>query len=391
MEKNYLMIKNKPKYYIFILLYIFLFPIAKLLYGRKNNWLVCERGTDAQDNGYVFYKFLVKFHPEIKSIYLIDKKSPDYKKVSAIGKTVQFGSFKHFLLVIGCHVKISSHLYGYSPWVALSTFYRRNHTRDKHVFLQHGITKNYHLGLSRESCKSLNLFICGAKPEYDYILKEFHYHNSVPQYTGLPRYDFLNNANVKNQIIIMPTWRANLVNMTDDEFLRTKYFLCWKSVVESEELALISKEKELEIKFYLHNSFQKFSHLFKNNDAIRIITYKDETVQTLLKESVLLITDYSSVFFDFAYLNKPIIYYQFDENDYYLNHYEKGYFDYRKDGFGDVCVNYSDFIKSVLNVINNNFLVSDKYVERVKHFFTFRDTNNCQRVFDSIMRILNER
>lgn len=39
-------------------------------------------------------------------------------------------------------------------------------------------------------------------------------------------------------------------------------------------------------------------------------------VQQLLKESLLLITDYSSVFFDMMYMNKPVIFYQFDENQY---------------------------------------------------------------------------
>ena len=40
-------------------------------------------------------------------------------------------------------------------------------------------------------------------------------------------------------------------------------------------------------------------------------------------------------------------FYQFDENDYYSSHYEKGYFDYRNNGFGDVCVNLNELLISV--------------------------------------------
>ena len=44
--------------------------------------------------------------------------------------------------------------------------------------------------------------------------------------------------------------------------------------------------------------------------------------------------DYSSIAFDFAYMKKPLIYYQFDQDKYYTNHFAKGYFDCERDGFG---------------------------------------------------------
>ena len=387
----YLLINSKIKYFVFLCFYFFLFPFAKILYGRQNNWIICERGTDAQDNAFVFFCYLVKNHPEIRCYYLIDKKSSDYSKVSSIGRVVQFGSFKHLLLTIGCPVKISSHLYGYSPWVALTKYYRRNKTIDKHVFLQHGITKNYHLGLSKESCNSLDLFVCGAKPEFDYILNEFHYNNSVPQYTGFPRYDLLFDYSVKNQIIIMPTWRSYLVNLSDKKFENTNYFKSWKTFISSNYLKEIAKNNGLTIKFYMHHSFQKFLRLFGEYDFVNIVDYKDETVQSLLKDSKLLITDYSSVYFDFAYMNKPLVYFQFDEDEYYSGHYEKGYFDYRRDGFGDVCTNYDEIINSISRIINSGFSLDQKYKKRIDRFFVYKDTNNSKRVYDAIMRTLNEK
>ena len=52
-----------------------------------------------------------------------------------------------------------------------------------------------------------------------------------------------------------------------------------------------------------------------------------------------MITDYSSVAFEMAYLKKAVLYYQFDEEEFFSGkHWQKGYFDYRKDGFGAVCV-----------------------------------------------------
>ena len=185
----------------------------------------------------------------------------------------------------------------------------------------------------------------------------------------------------------MPTWRSKIVDFSEEEFLKTDFYLYWKDVIENKELLRMMRNCNFLIKFYLHSSFQKYSKLFKSNEYVKVILYDDETVQNLLIESKLLITDYSSVYFDFAYLNKPIIYYQFDENDYYSSHYEKGYFDYRNNGFGDVCVNLNELLISVKKIIDNQFCIENKYKERINQFFVFRDHDNCNRVFDSILKL----
>ena len=387
--KDYLKIQSKVNYCLFLMVYFLLYPLAKLLYGRKKNWIICERGSDAQDNGFVFFKYLTEKHPEIHSTYIISSKSVDYDKVKKIGRTVEWCSLKHFLMTIGCPVKISSHLFGYAPWTSMATYFRRNKTHDKHIFLQHGIIKNLHEGLFGNVCKSLDLFVCGAKPEYDFIVEQFKYNNEVPQYTGLARYDLLNNYDTDNQVLIMPTWRAELADLSDEEFSNTKFYLNWQSIIDSKEIINICLKKNIVIKFYLHQSLQKFSSLFKGNDVVKIIRFGEENVQKLLKESKLLITDFSSVYFDFAYMSKPLLYFQFDEDTFYDRHYTKGYFDYRRDGFGLVCIEQSSLIKEAVNIINSGFILNKTYKERSERFIVFRDSSNCQRIFDLIEKLQN--
>lgn len=385
-RKDYLLIKSKPKYYLFLCFYFLVYPFCKLLYGRKRNWLVCERGNDAQDNGYVFFKYLVKQHPEIKPVYLIKKESKDCNKVDGLGKVVEFGSIKHLLMCIGYPVKISSHLFGYSPWVQLSLYYRRHKTHDKHVFLQHGIIKNMHEGLCADVCKSLDLFVCGAKTECEYIINEFHYYNHVPQYTGLARYDNLFDFENKNQILFMPTWRAKLTGLKGKEFIESEFCKNWIELCNSKELINKCKEKGLTIKFYLHYSLQRYSNLFKDNEVIKVVLFGQEKVQTLLKESKLLVTDFSSVFFDYAYMQKPVIYFQFDENTFYDEHYTKGYFDYRENGFGPVYLKTKDVINHIVSYIDNGYVVEPLYLSRMQSFFKYRDQHNCDRIFDAIIK-----
>ncbi|MDD7182833.1 CDP-glycerol glycerophosphotransferase family protein [Peptostreptococcus porci] len=107
-------------------------------------------------------------------------------------------------------------------------------------------------------------------------------------------------------------------------------------------------------------------------------------VQTLLKESLMMITDISSVAFDFAYMKKPLVYYQKVPDD----KYNKGYFDYIEDGFGEVILDEENLIDTIESYFNNGFEMKDKYVKRVDESFNIRDNNNSQRIFDAIIDLI---
>jgi CDP-glycerol glycerophosphotransferase (TagB/SpsB family) len=132
---------------------------------------------------------------------------------------------------------------------------------------------------------------------------------------------------------------------------------------------------------------QKYLHLFKkSSDNIVLASFKDFDVQSLLKESAVLITDFSSVFFDFAYMKKPIIYFQFDKETFYGRHYRKGYFDYRDIGFGDVCGTVDEVTESLLRLFDSDFAMSEHYLQRTENFFPLCDRNNCNRIYELIVR-----
>lgn len=56
---------------------------ASVFFKRKyeNTWLICEEPGEARDNGYNFFGYMRKEHPEIQTVYAIRKKSVDYLKV----------------------------------------------------------------------------------------------------------------------------------------------------------------------------------------------------------------------------------------------------------------------------------------------------------------------
>ena len=108
----------------------------------------------------------------------------------------------------------------------------------------------------------------------------------------------------------------------------------------------------------------------------------EESYNELFEISSILITDYSSVFFDFAYLKKPIIYYQPNDD----NHHEDSYFIYETMGFGDVIKDSKEIISKIEYYINTDCIMEDIYKNNVDNFFKYHDRNNCQRVYDWIIK-----
>lgn len=82
-----------------------------------------------------------------------------------------------------------------------------------------------------------------------------------------------------------------------------------------------------------------------------------------------------------------MIYFQFDEDTFYDEHYHKGYFDYRRDGFGDVCISIEEVINSLNDIVNNNYVMNDTYLNRTSRFFTLEKNKNCERVYQRIIDI----
>jgi len=128
------------------------------------------------------------------------------------------------------------------------------------------------------------------------------------------------------------------------------------------------------------------SLIFIGNEYVEVcekVEYQKE-----FSENSLLITDYSSVAFDFAYLRKPVIYTQMDREEFFEKQiYNRGYFDYEKDGFGPVCDDYETTVQTIINYIKNDCKIEEIYLERINSFFEYNDQNNCKRVHEEILKI----
>jgi len=137
----------------------------------------------------------------------------------------------------------------------------------------------------------------------------------------------------------------------------------------------------------LYHKTKKNAEFFKENSTFKVVSgFAD--YQTIFKEANLLVSDYSSVAFDFAYLKKPVVYAQFDKKTFMENHiYTQGYFNDKLNGFGPVTDDYEDTVNEIIKYIENDCKMEDKYLKRVDSFYKYIDKNNCKRVYEEILKL----
>lgn len=358
-------------------------------YYHRDLWIICEDKNEARDNGYWFFKYLRKEYPEQECIYAISRNSPDIDRISSIGKWVEFGSLKHWIMYLASTKKISSQKAG-NPNAAIFYFLEvYGILKDKRIFLGHGVTINNAKWLYYEVTK-MNKFICGAYPEFQYVDSTFGYPEGSVYYTGLCRFDGLHNYNTERIILIMPTWREWIADEDwrlekyegTKNIPETNYFVTWIDFIKDKRIEKMSKEHNVKFIFFPHRNMQKYMEYFpKSEQYIEIADAKKYDVQELMKTSAMMITDYSSVFFDMLYMKKPVSFYQFDYDIFRSAQYGEGYFNYKENPFGRSFSRKDEIFEDIEYYIKENFKVSKEYLDAHKDYFKLYDTSNCERVY----------
>ena len=353
----------------------------------KNLWLISERPEEARDNGYWLYKWILENKPETNVRYVLAKNSVDYSKMPRKDLIVQPNSAKHYIYHILSSYSVSTHMHGASPGKSFCIPFLPFMRKKKTVFLQHGITKDK-INLRGK----LDYIIAVSKEEKKLLIEANPKYKDRVYLAGFCRYDQLEDLSRDQKtktILVMPTFRKWLRDIArlknpDSAFKDTEYFKHWNSFLKNNELETILSKNKMELIFFPHNEMQRLAHNFKsNNNRIKIGKPGEFDIQELLKKSSILITDYSSVFFDFVYMDKPVLFYQFDQKDFFSKHYESSGKPYP---FGDIFFEEKLLIDEIEKTIKRNCSIKNNYKNDAKNFYEYRDRKNCERVYNLIIK-----
>ena len=358
---------------------------------RKQLWLIADKANRADDNGEAFFKYCMeKGDKNVRYVFMIGKDTDDYERLKKIGPVIPYMSHKHKLAYLFADRIISAYSHGElnNPFGAHMIYYQDIVEKCKFIFLQHGIMRgDLSAGLNRFS-RNLTSVVVSAPREYESVINTpaYGYDASQVWLTGLPRYDRLYHSE-KKSIAIMPTWRRELFGGYHPEdsrwdlkpgFQESDYYKFFHALFYNERLLAAAKKYGYEIEYIPHPIF--FPYVDQLNVPPQIHMGDTNTVyRDVFARNQLMVTDYSSVSFDFAYLRKPVIYTRFD-----AYHYVDGYFDDERDGFGEVEHDLESTVDRIIEYMRNGCALKPLYRERIDNFFAFNDQNNCQRVYEKI-------
>ncbi|WP_160165774.1 CDP-glycerol glycerophosphotransferase family protein [Actinoplanes sp. OR16] len=363
---------------------------------NRDIWLIGERPDTAQDNSAHLFRYLRTKARRKDTYFLLAKDAADPQGLRKLGKVVKHGSLRHRFLLLHAKKLINSYdidSYMLPPRWTKPEFLKHLNWRigASRVFLQHGVTdKDVSRGLHRART-NVDLFVAAAHDEAEFVGDQLGY-GDVAQPLGFPRFDALTPDNGNRKILFMPTWRVYLVAPSYDpgrtpkvRFEGSAYHTFLVGLFGSEKLRMALKEHGYTLEFLPHYELRSLvTDIVPDDKSFAMVDQSTRSVQDAMRQADLFVTDWSSTAFDVAYLGTPLVYAQFDPDEYWAGHYRKGYFDAARDGFGPVCHDAEQTVDAIVRYLENGCKREEEYSNRANSFFAHRDRENCARVADAI-------
>ena len=395
LKYDYSLIRNKDQNLIKYVLLRNLYHVLSHLTKHKR-LLLLDRVDKADDNAEALYRYIINNDKEHIVKFAISSDCPDYRRLKSTTKLLNIFSLRYSVYYITCSMVITSN----NDYYINKPF--DNHVFDdilykiKHVFLQHGVTKDDISNWLGKYSSNLDAIVTVTNLETESFHNPSYYLTTDQIWqTGFPRHDLL-YSKCEKIILIMPTWRKYL-NKSNDEgkwsgitnFEHSDYYNFYNNLLNDERLLNTLKETDYRLLFIPHPNMQKYDGLFTKNKFLSIEYSNNVIYRDIFAKSALLVTDYSSVAFDFALLKKPIVYSQFDKELLWLGDHigKQSYFDYEKNGFGEVAYNINDTVDLIIKYINNSCRLTKEYEKRIDSTFKYMDKSNSERVYKKIIEL----
>jgi CDP-glycerol glycerophosphotransferase (TagB/SpsB family) len=220
--------------------------------------------------------------------------------------------------------------------------------------------------------------------------------------TGLPRFDRLLEIgarigpSARDLVLVAPTWRVQFAPLVqagshhrriDPSFFESDFLHSWMGLLRSPTLARAAEEHGLTVAFLPHPDLQPAVPDLELPAHVRPLTFVDNDAQELFARCAVLVTDYSSMAFNAAYINRPVVYFQFDREAVLSGSHlgRRGYFDYHAAGFGPVTESVESAVEAILATLDAGRDPVPEYQRRIDAAFPLRDGLCCARVVDEIV------
>jgi len=382
--------------------HLILFLISFFIPKKRNLWIFGSWfGEKYTDNSKYLFEYILKNHHEINAVWITaNKKLYNELQVNNIKVCYKY-SFKGIWYVLRAKVVI------FVQSCNADIMHGINWYRTKYIQLWHGIPLKkikYDDDLIVKNLKLLKIKLLIKKYLYPVLYEKFTFmtacsnedrghfssafliYNEKIKITGYPRNDALfspiQKNNDKYKIIYMPTFRGDKGSSFD-------FFTPYGFNINFIEKKLTDINGELYLKLHpVNKPTEKIINDIKQSK--NIFFYDDsKDIYDELSTYNILITDFSSVYFDYLLTNQPIIAASFDF-DLYVNKDRQLYYDYNKIMPAPMCNNWNEVITWIEKFNDDSSLYAEKRKKIKNKFHKYQDGNSCKRVYYEILRLLDK-
>lgn len=380
--------------------------------GFANAWVLIDRIHNSNDSAEVLFRYLRDNRPDINAWFTIEAKTPDYQRLVDDGygdRVVAHGSSRWRRLMKETVVIASSHADG--PIFDPPGLEGMSLPQWRRAFLQHGVIKD---DLSAWlNPKRLDLIVVSTEDELQSFVgpdTAYVYSERETKLTGLPRFDQLQRARDKREaqgqpkdlVVVAPTWRHWLLQDAApgsqrrelvEEFEDSDFVQSWSQFVGHPDLIRACEQQGLQLVMLPHPNLESALDTLEGLSGVEAFSYDQPDLHSFFARTSLLVTDYSSVAFNIAYLESPTVYFQFDDELMFSGGHvgRKGYFDYSTMGFGPVTHDVESAVDATIQMVKNigtSGRAPEPWNSRIVDTFPYRDGRCSERVTREIENIL---
>ncbi len=371
-----------------------------IIVDKKMVVFISFHGRGYSDNPRAIYEEMIKDHrfDDYEFIWFI-KNNKDKNISIPRGKIVGYLGLSYFYYIAKAkywifNCKMPAYLYKKKNQVYLQTWHGTPLKRLGHDIQVDENTKFYRSGMSyQKMCETYSI----DSKRYNYMIspnsfcteifpRAFDVECSKLIETGYPRNDFITNASKedilsikqklslpldKKIILYAPTWRDNSFVAEGYTFELEADFNKWKELLGDDYIVVFKPHYLIINKYENDHSLDGFLYSMK----------AEAEINELYVISDVLVTDYSSVFFDYAVLNKPIYFYMYDLQS-YKEELRGFYLDIYKDLPGKIYEDETTLLSDIVNK-HYDFIALKEFNQRFNHA---QDGTCSKKVIDIVFK-----
>ena len=401
MERSELTIYSKMINFLLLPLFWFSYFLPK----KRNLWVFgAWFGERYSDNSQYLFEYVCKKYPHINAIWMTKSKNTT-KEHQANGYMAKLiNSLRGYFITATAEVVVLTN--GYSDvnrfGLARSNIFQLWHGIPLKKIKKDDIINENKKSLSKNILKRINplfnekysLAFAQSKTDQKRFASAFSMEIENVKITGSARDDIIlleqnkigsefpmQIDDRKRKILFAPTFRQSINSI---------FSSLTNDIIEKLSTILKKYNAELLINAHYADKTEKLKQtLVGDKYPIYLIDNESIDINKLLPQIDVLLTDYSSIYFDYLQLNRPIIFTSFDVVEYQQQEREF-YDDYIQVTPGEKANNWIEVVENLEDILQGNDNYSDARKELDGMLHVYQDTLNCERIINEINNYIGE-